>query len=96
MPAKSEVSPEQSSVKTEPAFTPGPWKADTTPGCKRISDKPWVDHQQARRREIACTSGLRNDNEDAANGHLIAAAPELYEALGVMIWHSFTWQVRQP
>jgi hypothetical protein len=66
-----------------PAFTPGPWKADANLGCKRISAKPFrgQQHKQAKRFEVACTPGIFPEEEDEANARLIAAAPELYEAL---------------
>jgi hypothetical protein len=65
------------------AHTPGPWKADTNLGCKRISAKPFrgQQHRQAKRFEVACTPGLHDESEDLANARLIASAPDLLEAL---------------
>lgn len=61
--------------------TPGPWKADTNHGCRRITAKKWGQHKQAKRCEVACTPGLFDDNEDKANAAGIAAVPQLVEAL---------------
>lgn len=57
--------------------TPGPWKADTGLGCKEIKGAKCGPHKQAQYSEIAYTVGLQNDERDAANAILIAAAPTL-------------------
>jgi len=61
--------------------TPGPWKTDANAGCKSIKGGKAGDHKQAQYTEIATTVGLHNEDEDRANAALIAAAPDLYEAL---------------
>jgi len=66
-------------------YTPGPWKADRNLGCKMISAKPFEQHRQAKRMEIACTSGIYSEEEDAANARLMAAAPELLAALRLAV-----------
>lgn len=48
--------------------TPGPWKVD----------RPYI---RGAGRVIATLESGRNEGEDAANARLIAAAPELFEAL---------------
>ena len=50
------------------SHTPGPWKVD----------RPYI---RGAGRAIASLEPGRNEGEDAANARLIAAAPELYEAL---------------
>lgn len=67
--------------------TKGPWKLDGNLGCKRITAKPYArqQHRQAKRMELACTSGLSNEAEDRANGMIMAAAPDLMEALDEML-----------
>lgn len=61
---------------TEKRFTPGPWKTN------RHGD---VFAGQ----EFICCSGRAYDRSEAdrANSHLIAAAPELYEALANCLGH---------
>jgi len=49
-------------------YTPGPWKVD----------RPYI---RGAGRVIATLESGRNEGEDAANARLIAAAPELFEAL---------------
>lgn len=63
--------------------TIGPWKADINLGCKRISAKPFSKQKQAKRYEVATTPGMFNEAEDKANALLIAAAPEMLEALEI-------------
>jgi hypothetical protein len=63
--------------------TPGPW--EFYPASKM--HPPGSDHNYGRivwacgRGEVAQTPGLYNDAEDDANARLIAAAPDLLEAL---------------
>ena len=54
------------------SHTPGPWKVD----------RPYI---RGAGRAIASLESWHNEVEDAANAHLIAAAPELYEALENLI-----------
>lgn len=49
-------------------YTPGPWKVD----------RPYI---RGAGRAIASLESWHNEVEDAANARLIAAAPELYEAV---------------
>ena len=58
--------------------TPGPWTYEIGRGCKTIS---------GRYHEIADTVGLDNElgGQDEANARLIAAAPELLEALKAIL-----------
>lgn len=67
--------------------TRGPWKADRNMGCRRISAKVHVTshHRQAKRTELACTSGLYDDAEDQANADGMAAVPELVEAVEMLL-----------
>lgn len=50
------------------SYTPGPWKVD----------RPYI---RGAGRVIASLESGHDEVEDAANAQLIAAAPELYEAL---------------
>lgn len=50
------------------SHTPGPWKVD----------RPYI---RGAGRAIASLESWHNEVEDAANARLIAAAPELFEAL---------------
>ena len=50
------------------SYTPGPWRVD----------RPYI---RGAGRAIASLESWHNEVEDAANTHLIAAAPELFEAL---------------
>ena len=62
--------------------TNGPWKKVAGYGCKVINGKEVSGYTT---KEICCTSGLPNEEEDLANAHLIASAPELLEALAQLI-----------
>ncbi len=67
---------------SKPPFTPGPWHAGDNHGCRQIKAKKSGEHKQGQwYYEVACTPGLSDDDEDKANARLIAAAPDLYEAL---------------
>lgn len=61
-------------MSKETKWTPGPWESD----CEYI-----VGHGQDVDYENVCVVGLCK--EMGANAHLIAAAPELYEALEYVI-----------
>lgn len=55
-------------------FTPGPWRLDaSTAGCKEILT--------SEDQSLAFTDGLNDDEEDEANGRLMAAGPEMYAVL---------------
>jgi hypothetical protein len=58
--------------------TPGPWKYQRDSfGCKEIASATGP---------LATTDGLADDDEDAANARLIAAAPEMLDALRQWKW----------
>jgi hypothetical protein len=55
--------------------TPGPWRTD-------VSDPAFVNYDVRTDDTIICTMGIEMPTEEeAANARLIAAAPELLEAL---------------
>lgn len=63
----------------KPKFTPGPWSVD--------SGDPFLVTSDADGLFVAVTeTDDRNDDECEANTHLIAAAPEMYEALRAMYY----------
>ena len=77
-------------MSKEPKWTKGPWKAEI----KCVHPDMGGNHQMDYRVRIPCaTAGarvsmcmmgggrLKDTEETKANAHLIAAAPELYEAL---------------
>jgi hypothetical protein len=72
---------------SETKFTPGPWSAVNV-GTK---DEPMMSVKASRisgrqlRHEVAiCATGDSPQEMENANAHLIAAAPELYEALDAL------------
>lgn len=80
MTARQHAAPDCTGRNGVPAHgkhTPGPWEAwPMEDGCSvayRIND--------ARGYEIGVTSGRDGEGEEVANARLIAAAPELLEAL---------------
>lgn len=62
---------------SEPKFTPGPWIV-----CPDVGLQIPVASvaKEGLKRNVSHVAGIRN-GEGAANAHLIAAAPDLYEAL---------------
>ena len=58
--------------------TPGPWQVRHADGLFAIaSEDGW----------IGTTDGDRDENAERANAHLIAAAPEMYQALlTIAVW----------
>jgi len=62
-------------------YTPGPWDYKRNEGCKQIG--PRLNRQTIS--EVACTPGRFDRDgggkQDEANARLIAAAPDLLEAL---------------
>ena len=67
------------------SHTPGPWY-DWLPhgcdgGCRTIRTEEGRARGSYHGAEIAYTCGLADDDEDKANARLIAAAPDLLEAL---------------
>lgn len=70
--------------------TPGPWMAETPAvcgsegflGCERTPIYGWAIRPKGTSDTIAVLSAGENSlEEQTANGHLIAAAPDLYAAL---------------
>lgn len=60
-------------------FTPGPWKVRTL-NCEDHRGMGWVEG--ANGTDIACCGAMDVwEHENKANAHLIAAAPDLLEAL---------------
>lgn len=55
---------------TETKFTPGPWRRCTFRGIEDVATK-----------SVVAVMASREKKELDANAHLIAAAPEMYEAL---------------
>ena len=68
-----------------PQFTPGPWYGDGR------EDKALLLVYTERGRDICFVP--EDGAEDQANAHLIAAAPDLYEALDQILW-SFGSDIR--
>ena len=76
---------------SEPKFTPGPWYADIGGQIWRRNPDELYENGGgvAGDRPLAATYRGWNDESEAgypkeANAHLIAAAPELYEALDAL------------
>ena len=82
-------------MSTETKFTPGPWRAS-------LDD--FGDYAiQPAGQELAVAAVVNGDargllgeaSEHAANAHLIAAAPEMYEALQAIDWSAvLLWRDR--
>lgn len=72
-----------------PRWTPGPWlRIDTLVYALQDSDPPWFrdGKRQKENRFDATVQGFKCPAEEkAANAALIAAAPELYEALATLL-----------
>jgi len=71
---------------SEPLFSAGPWEAKTWEGSVvgHATGQAYEGEHAAVFSEAAgmiCPLGLAADQESRANAHLIAAAPDLYEAL---------------
>ena len=74
---------------TEPKWTPGPWRVGIDDDGNPLSGRPCVDAAAEYDCTIVHFAGFvqeywrsaRGDREIHANARLIAAAPELYEAL---------------
>lgn len=68
-------------MTSEPKWTAGPWKNG---GPDDFGDHP-IGHNADNLAVAAVVTNLRSPDEVAANAHLIAAAPDLYEALNVLV-----------
>ncbi len=68
------------------AHTPGPWRAEFRNHDARIIAE--AEHEVAGVWTLRSTSGERDQNRDVmvANARLIAAAPELLDALEKLLW----------
>lgn len=64
----------------EAGFTKGPWGAEPLDGFWRI-DAPMFEGATRATIDIADVWGVGDESQQAANARLIAAAPDLYEAL---------------
>ncbi len=65
------------------SHTPGPWYASVF----LVSDKPgYYDHGRWSIVQTGCHD-IREPDECIANARLIAASPELLEALSELAWH---------
>lgn len=68
-------------MSTETNFTPGPWSLDNND----VRDEAQAVESEATGCIVAEACTLDRPGDCEANAHLIAAAPELYEALeGIM------------
>jgi hypothetical protein len=63
--------------------SPAPWRVERTLGCKRIEACVGRRAADGKRKweEVACTPGLYCEEEDLANARVMAASPELRDAL---------------
>lgn len=69
---------------TEPKFTPGPWSIGTPPPNGEQTIGTVVGLMVA-----VATTGVGMAEETKANAHLIASAPELYEALHRLVYSPY-------
>lgn len=75
-------------------FTPGPWRVEPSPA----SHEGWFEDANVVRSDgLAVSVGLHNGpigpKEALANAHLIASAPDLYEALAIFLGEDDRFQV---
>ena len=68
-------------AETKTTFTPGPWRAKPD-RLVRQRGRVYVEGSGGWNADPICAVDYRDDvSENEANAHLIAAAPDLYEAL---------------
>lgn len=71
---------EEPEEEDEPTHTPGPWRIHKLPWCTYIGAGPVVDSVTGASRDC-----IAYNVSEGPNARLIAAAPDLYEALKVMV-----------
>lgn len=80
---------------TKAAHTPGPWVADFGEAFHIRPPEGGTLAQVTFLKGRGGLGGRRDADECAANARLIAAAPDLLEALEAMLSHSDGWDVTQ-
>jgi hypothetical protein len=78
---------------SETKHTPGPWEAERLPQDAGSNVRPWVG-RLSEYKFAALTCGETQD-EAVANARLIAAAPDMYEALKAVASLK-GWDEREP
>lgn len=77
--------------KRTPRFTPGPWQAREIPGGGNKTAAFWIDSRAVHREKFIAGTVAEvlktgyGPGSPAANAALIAAAPDLYEAMDDLI-----------
>lgn len=66
---------------SETKHTPGPWSVFVSEGILIAKEDDYADGHNQMAITVASRHGLISHNEALANAHLIAAAPEMVEAL---------------
>ena len=78
-------------MSAETKFTPGPWVADYHGSRGHIKSVPTDSKPGVTPTPTVCrydyTAPSISNESKKANAHLIAAAPELYEALSGLLYH---------
>ncbi len=75
-------------MSAETKFTPGPWVINKTYATMLIiTGQSDMDVCQVDAGYDSDLSQYSADDEEQANAHLIAAAPELYDALSGLLYH---------
>lgn len=65
-------------------FTPGPWVVSTERRVEIGCDWHWIGPEDWHTRTARCVGYFGEEEEQEANANLIAAAPDLYEALDAL------------